>query len=200
MIRLIGRIPDKVVVAFSGGVDSVAVTDFILNGRRDVELAFFHHGTTASDLGEAFSRRFATDRGLRLTVGRISRGKPPDSSPEEFWRDERYGFLSGFDRPVVTGHHLDDAVETWVFSSLHGNPKVIPYARGNVIRPFLPTPKSELRDWATRRKLHWVEDPSNDDLRYMRNLVRQKIVPEALKVNPGLRTTIRRKYADIPTS
>jgi tRNA(Ile)-lysidine synthase len=94
----------------------------------------------------------------------------------------------------VTGHHLGDAIETWIFTSLHGESKLIPYSRGNVIRPFLITPKEEIRDWASRRGLSWIEDESNSDPKYMRNLIRMAIVPEALKVNPGLGKVIRKKY------
>lgn len=194
MIRILGKIPMRCVVAFSGGVDSVAVADFLLGGRRHVELGYFHHGTAASDLGEAVARKFAAQRGVDLHVGRIRGEKPPRTSQEEFWRDERYSFLEGLGQPVVTAHHLDDAVETWIFTALHGLPKLIPRVRGNVIRPFLTTPKSEFVAWCSGRGLTWVDDPSNDDTRYMRNLIRHKIVPEALRVNPGLRTVIRKKY------
>lgn len=194
MIRFIGELPKKCVVAFSGGVDSVAVTDFLLNGRREVELAFFHHGTKTSDEAEKFVVEFASQRKLRLSIGRIAQKKRPGLSQEEHWRNERYNFLTTFEEVVVTCHHLDDAVETWIFTSLHGESKLIPYCRGNVIRPFLTTEKSELKSWAARRGLAWVEDASNDDQRYMRNLIRASIVPHALRVNPGLKKVLRKKY------
>ena len=54
MIKFLGELPRKCVVAFSGGVDSVAVADFLLNGGRDVTLAFFHHGTPTSTAAEEF--------------------------------------------------------------------------------------------------------------------------------------------------
>lgn len=194
MIRFLGKLPSKCVVAFSGGVDSVAVTDFLLNGKRDVHLAFFHHGTKTSDEAEKFVKEFSRQRSLTLTIGRISNEKPPGDSMEEYWRKERYRFLSMYDCPVVTAHHLDDAVESWIFNSLHGKPHTIPYSNRNVVRPFLVTPKSELIDWCTRRGLSWVEDTSNSDIAYMRNLIRHRIVPEALKVNPGLRTVVKKMY------
>ena len=194
MIRFIGKLPRKCALAFSGGVDSVAVADFLINGKRDVHLAFFHHGTKTSDLAEEFVRSFAKERCVSLSVGSIGRNRSPEESQEEFWRNERYRFLDMYDYPVVTAHHLDDAVETWIFNSLHGNPRIMPYSRGNVIRPFLVTPKKELIDWATRRNLKWVEDASNEDLSYMRNLIRHRIVPEALKVNPGLHTVVKKMY------
>lgn len=194
MIRILGDLPRKCVVAFSGGVDSVAVADFLLRGKKEVELAFFHHNTEASNKAEDFCRSFANERDVKLHVGRLDRPRDPLKSQEEFWRDMRYGFLESLEQPVLTAHHLDDAVETWIFSSLHGNPKLIPRTRGKIVRPFLTTTKSELVSWCSRKGLTWCEDESNEDTKYMRNLIRHKIVPEALKVNPGLRNVIKKKY------
>jgi tRNA(Ile)-lysidine synthase len=190
-------IPKKCTLAFSGGVDSTAVADFLLKGRHDVTLAFFHHGTQASDEAEEFVRNFASERNAHIVIGRLSVGIPRGRSIEDFWREERYKFLSTFQTPVVTAHHLDDAVETWIFSSLHGQGKLIPVERGNVVRPFLVTTKDDLKDWALRKNVPWIDDKSNDDVKYMRNLIRHKIVPEALKVNPGLRTVIKKKYLQL---
>lgn len=192
-----GTVPRKVVVAFSGGVDSVAAADFLIRGGRDVSLAFFHHGTPASDVAEPEVRAWADGRGVSLTVGRISRERGHDESPEEFWRNERYGFLGSLGLPVVTAHHLGDAVESWIFTSLHGEPRLIPPVRGPIIRPFLTTTKEEFTSWCTRRGLPWVEDPSNQDDRYMRNFIRHNLVPMALRVNPGLPKVIRKKYMEL---
>jgi len=197
MIRFIKNLPRKCTIAFSGGIDSVVIFDFLSRGKRDIDLAFFHHGTVNSDQAEKFVQSFANKHNLRLQVGRISSDRPADVSPEEFWRNERYKFLHSLSGPVITGHHLDDAVETWIFTSLHGQSKLIPYSKENVIRPFLLTPKSEFKDWAKRKDLSWCEDESNEDLKYMRNLIRHKIVPEALKVNPGLRTVLKKKYEEL---
>jgi tRNA(Ile)-lysidine synthase len=196
MIKFIGKLPKKCTVAFSGGIDSVVVTDFLINGRRDVTLAFFHHGTKTSDEAETYARKFSEDRSLPLVVGRLSQQRPTGLSQEEHWRNERYTFLETTGNVVVTAHHLDDAVETWLFTSIHGESKLIPYRRGRVIRPFLVTPKSELRAWAERRNLTWVEDASNFDTKYMRNLIRHDIVPHAIRVNPGLRTVVKKKYIE----
>lgn len=195
MIKSLCHIPTKFTVAFSGGVDSVAVVDFLLNGKREVSLAFFHHGTRASDEAEMFVVNFARERNLPLSLGRITAGDAPrGKSQEEHWRNERYAFLESLPGPIITCHHLDDAIETWIFTSLHGEARLIPYTRGKVIRPFLITPKEEFVSWCQRRKIPWIEDESNNDIRYMRNLIRHRIVPEALKVNPGLRKTILKKY------
>lgn len=196
MIRIIGKITPDCTVAFSGGVDSVAVVDFLLNGKKKVDLAFFHHGTETSSIAQEFAESFARDRGLNIRIGKISRDRMPEESQEEYWRNERHKFFSTFDQPVVTAHHLDDAIETWIFTSLHGEPRLIPYSSGNVIHPFLLTPKAEFISWCRRKNLTWVEDNSNQDLRFMRNLIRHRIVPEALKVNPGLHKVITKKYLE----
>jgi len=197
MINFLGDLPRRCTVAFSGGVDSVAIADFLLNNnKREMKLAFFHHGTQTSEEALDFVQDFAEKRKVELVVGRLSRDRSKDESPEEFWRNERLRFFSAFET-VVTAHHLDDAVETWIFTSLHGESRLIPYTSGNVLHPFLVTPKSELKSWCIRRGLSWCEDKSNEDLRFMRNVIRHRIVPEALKVNPGLSTVIRKKYLDM---
>ena len=104
--------------------------------------------------------------GIECHVGRIGRRRAKGESQEEYWRNERYAFFEKFKAsPIVTCHHLGDAVETWVMSSLHGEGKLIPYrnARYNIMRPFLCTPKSEIEDWAERHGVEYVTDGSNFD-------------------------------------
>ena len=190
MIKLLVPLPKQLTVAFSGGVDSVAIVDF-LSKKHKVDCAFFHHGTENSERAYEFVSKFCTERDLPLIVGFLSsKTKPSDLSMEEYWRDERYKFLSTLGT-VVTGHHLDDCVETYLMSSLHGTPKVIPMVRNNVVRPFLTTPKQLLVNWCERRMLSWCHDTSNDDTKYMRNYIRHNLMPHALKVNPGLKTLVK---------
>lgn len=197
MIRLLGKIPNQIVVAFSGGVDSVAAASFLNCGKRRVTLAFFNHGTKTSDEAENFCRAFSDKHCLPLVVGTVHRGRMSNESHEEYWRNIRYDFLSSFDKPVVTAHHLDDAVETWIFTSLHGIPRLIPYSRGIVIRPFLTTTKESLTLWCEKNGLSWIEDKTNGDVKFARNRIRHNIVPEALVINPGLRKMISKKYREI---
>lgn len=191
MLRILGRIPRQVTVAFSGGVDSTAVASF-LSYNHVVECAFFHHGTEASDAALRFAEQWCKDKNIRLHVGHISGCKPPELSTEEWWRDCRYHWLDQFD-VVVTGHHLDDAVETWIWSSLHGCSKLIPYRRGNIIRPFLLVRKHDLQTWCVRHGVDWIEDRSNTNTGYTRNYIRHELLPGVLRVNPGIHTMIRKK-------
>lgn len=190
MLKLLFPLPKQVVVAFSGGVDSVAVVDF-LSKKHEVACAFFHHGTENSERALKFVGEFCADRKLPLLLDVLIQDKPKHLSYEEFWRDERYKFLSKLGT-VITAHHLDDCVETYLWSAIHGKPKVPNIIRGNIIRPFLTTPKSEFIDWCVRKDLNWCEDLSNEDERYTRNYIRKHLVPHALKVNPGLHKTVKK--------
>lgn len=191
MIKLLIPIPKNVTVAFSGGVDSVAVVDF-LSKKHNVTCAFFHHGTENSERAFKFVAHFCTEKNLPLFLGMMCNVKPKELSKEEFWREERYNFFKELKSTIITAHHLDDCVETHLWSALHGKPKVPNIIRGNIIRPFLTTPKSEFVSWCERKKLEWCEDTSNEDTSYTRNYIRKHLVPHALHVNPGLRKTVKK--------
>jgi len=193
MIKLLGQLPPGPIwVACSGGVDSVVAVDF-LRRTREVRLAFFDHGTPASRRAAEFISLNSQFHGLTVEMAAVVNQRPPDQSWEEFWREERYRFLESLDGPVVTAHHLDDAVETYVWRMCHGRSDTVPYRRNNIIRPFLLTAKAELQDWALRHRLDWVEDSSNQDTAYTRNRIRHCVLPELLKVNPGLSKIVARQ-------
>ncbi len=190
VIKLLFPLPRVLTIAFSGGVDSVAIADF-LSRKHDVDLAYFHHGTDTCTPALDFVSEFAHSRGLRITAGFLRAARPPEHSHEEHWRNERYKFLDHFET-VVTGHHLDDAVETYLHSALNGTAKVIPSHRGNVSRPFLTTRKQDLVNWCQQNDLSWYEDTSNRDAKFTRNYIREHLMPHAVKVNPGLHSMVRK--------
>ncbi len=128
-----------------------------------------------------------------LHVGYLREPIPKGESAEGFWREKRYEFLHGFDKPVITAHHLDDCVETWLFSAIHGNPKTIAYNYANVIRPFLLYKKEFMTAWCVKNNVKWIEDLTNFDTKYARNRIRHNIVPQALKINPGLHKVVARQ-------
>jgi tRNA(Ile)-lysidine synthase len=76
---------------------------------------------------------------------------------------------------------------------------MIPYKRGDrIYRPFLMTEKKEILNYAERQDVEWIEDPSNRMTKnIMRNHIRHNVMPEVLKVNPGIRKTIRKKLIEI---
>jgi len=197
MIKLLGKLPREIWVACSGGVDSLAAVDFLKNNHR-VSVVFVHHGTEASDQGMIKVCEYADTHALPVVVKYIDTHRPRQQSQEEYWRRERYEFFDELHNewPLVTAHHLDDCVETYVWSMCHGRGKVIPHRRGRVIRPFLLNSKQELIDWAELHGLSWHDDASNHDIKYTRNLVRHEVLPQVLRVNPGIAQVVRRIVKD----
>ncbi len=198
MIRIIGKIPHRVTIACSGGVDSMVVVDFLKKGKRQIDLAFFNHDTYHSREAQQFVEDYANTNNMSLHIGKVQ-GSKGKRSMEEFWRDERYKFFENQVKSeyLITCHHLDDCVETWIMSALHGNPKIIPaYRSPNIYRPFLMTSKKSILQYAKNKEVKWVTDPSNEDTKYMRNHVRHNMMPLVLKVNPGIRTTVRKKIIE----
>ena len=191
MIKLLFPLPKQIVVALSGGVDSVAVADF-LSKKHDVICAFFHHQTENSERAFEFVSDFCNQRNLPLFVGMLNKDRPKDISKEEHWRNCRYEFLESIDLPVITAHNLNDCVETYIWSCLHGKPKVIPTVRNNILRPFLTTDKETFINWCERKGTNWCEDTSNQDRNYTRNYIRHELMPHALKVNPGIKNVVKR--------
>jgi tRNA(Ile)-lysidine synthase len=191
VIRLLGEITKaKFGLACSGGVDSMAVLDFLVSGRYYPHVLYFNHNTEHGNEAESFITEYCKEKGLELTIGRTE--LKPTSNKEKIWSDLRYEFFSKFEFPVMTCHHLDDCVETYIFTMLRGFQSVIPYRRGNVIRPFLLNEKSVFENWCKRKKVPFIQDYSNFSLDYSRNRIRHNIVPEALEVNPGLKKVIKK--------
>lgn len=192
MIHTQLTIPRKVMVACSGGVDSMAALDFVKNSGREVSACFFDHGTDTSKEAWYTVMVYCSQRDIPLVRGGCSE-PPAGVSVEAYWRNERLAFFKQQGLPVVTAHSLDDCVEWWIMSSLHGNPQLIPSSNENILHPFRLTRKTEFINWCRKRNIEWHEDYSNEDVRFMRNFIRREIVPKALIVNPGLAKVIAKK-------
>lgn len=172
----------------------MAIADFYHRGNKNFSLAYFHHATPQADKMEEFVVSWGKAKNIDVVVGRLASEKPKNNSPEEFWRNERYAFFNELEDKVITCHHLNDVAETWIFSALHGSPKIIAPVNGKVVRPFLINTKQQLIDWAVRHNVSWIEDASNKDVHYPRNRIRNNIMQEALLINPGLLKVLRKKY------
>jgi len=199
MIKLQGKVPRKVYVACSGGVDSMAALDF-LKRKHDVFVLHFNHGTDYGFKALEFVGNYCADNdiGFLTNVTGQEREKQARESQEEYWRSIRYDWLERCtERQIVTGHHLDDCVETWVMSSMHGTGKIIPYSRNErVLRPFRLTRKRDLELWASLNNVPYIEDDSNQDTCYTRNYIRHEMMPNVLQVNPGIHKTIAKKVRE----
>ena len=191
MLKVLGKLPRELVVAVSGGPDSMAILDF-LNNNHEVTVACFDHGTEFGNKSKRFVKSFCDSRNIPIVVGLNYNGCPSEKSLEEHWRDERYKFLHSFDNPVITGHNLDDVIEWFLFSSVHGQGKIIPYQNKNVFRPFISTSKRSLEDWCESKGVPFMVDPANEDRKFMRSIVRHDILPNARRLNPGIEKTFKK--------
>ncbi len=194
MIRILGAVPQKVSIAVSGGVDSMAVLDF-LRRTREVTVLHFNHGTGAhADKATRLVKEYADKHNLQSKFGWNTDLMPEGVSSEAWWRKKRYDwFETTTNLPIITAHHLGDVVENWIFTSLNGNPFLIPHKRDQYIRPFLSTDKDDLIKWCTRKGVPFVEDVTNVDTRYRRNYIRHVMMPHVEQINPGIKKTIKKK-------
>jgi tRNA(Ile)-lysidine synthase len=199
MINILGKIPKKVVVACSGGPDSMAAASFLLNSRREISILHFDHGTDHSKDARALVEKFCVDRKVPLQIVDIKGRPPKGESCEKWWRDKRYNAFHKYHLPIITAHNLNDVAEWWMFTSLRGNPRIMPYQNKNVIRPFLLTKKIDLEKWCERNSVPFTIDPTNLGDRFSRSLIRKNIIPEALRVAPGFLTTMSNKVREIYT-
>lgn len=172
----------------------------------DLHVAHLDHGWRAASARDAeFVRKHALRLGLPVTVGHVDaaawkraapatsgdsrRGAPGrrQSSLEARARTIRNRFLRatarqvGADR-IALGHTMDDQAESLLMRLLRGSGTrglggIHPVVDGLFIRPLLGARRSDLRAWLRRRGLRWREDPTNRDVRLMRNRVRRRLVP-----------------------
>jgi tRNA(Ile)-lysidine synthase len=197
MIRLSRKLPRQIAVAVSGGCDSMAALDF-LRRSHDVFVLHYNHGTDHSNEAQRVVSDYCHKNKIDWAWDTNSKLPPAGESLENFWRNQRYAFFERErkDLPVVTCHHLDDVAETWIFTSLNGNPYLIPEARDFYFRPFLQTRKAVFEDWCDRKGVPYVEDPTNSDIKFMRNFIRHELISKALVVNPGLHKVMRKKLRE----
>jgi len=186
MLHLLRDLRDINAVAVSGGVDSMVLYHY-LKRTRDVKAFFFHHNTEASEKALHFLLQIIPD----LVVGRMEAGVRPGKSKEAEWRNARYGWLHSLPYVIATAHHLNDVAETWLMTATRGKPKLILQSWRNIRRPLLLSSKRQIEEAAKAWAVPFIEDESNKDVAYARNRVRNNIMPELLKVNPGFLTHVR---------
>ncbi len=206
--RLLKR-GDSVLVALSGGPDSVALLHLLnrLKSKYRIKLATAHldHGIRPEATEERVSCRNLC-RKLRIKFHSKKMNIPKLAEKEKLTLEEagrtaRYEYfqylcgLFGYDK-IATGHHSDDSAETILFnivrgSGLRGLSGIAP-RRGNIIRPLIEIGKNEILKWLEDQEITYVLDSSNLSMKYARNRIRRKILPELEKLNPSARQNILR--------
>ena len=202
-----------VVVAVSGGADSVALLTVLadIKDEYDLELvvAHFNHRLrgAASDGDEAFVSSMASARGLLFRSACADVGKEAGlrgASVEETAREMRYGFLVGLAREVgagkvAIGHTADDLAETFLMRLLRGSglgglvpmEPMMEREGVTVVRPLLDVPHAQVIRCLKGRGIPYRLDRSNFSSSYFRNKIRHELVPllEAA-YNPSIRDVL----------
>lgn len=198
MLNFIGKIPRQhFYVACSGGSDSMVLVDFLKKyPKNHFDILHFNHGTEYCQEAEDFIIDYCKQNNIELHLGKINRERNKEESQEEYWRNCRYEFLSKFsDEPILMAHHLKDCIETWVMTSLNGNPQLIPYynPKYNIFRPMLLVSKDEIEDWIKRHNVKYIFDKSNLDVSLKRNYVRNIMMKDIYHISPGIETILKKK-------
>jgi tRNA(Ile)-lysidine synthase len=200
---------DRVLVALSGGPDSMALL-YLLNALKDrfeIEIAAAHldHAIRKVSAREReFCRQTCQTLKIQFYSKRVnipSLARRRGLSLEEAGRETRYAYFEslaekyGYTK-IATGHTFDDTIETVLLNIARGcgldGLVGIPRIRGRIIRPLLDLEKKELLKWLVARKIKYVRDRSNRSLIYARNRIRLRMLPELEKINPAARRNIAR--------
>lgn len=196
---------DTVVVAASGGVDSMVLLCLLLRlrvqYRLSLHVAHLDHGLRGSESADAalFVSRQCDAYQVAVTIARADGAAlrdPPGGSVEAAARDLRYRFLErvadeqGATR-IALGHHQGDQAETVLMNLIRGTGVRglggIPPVRGRIIRPLIECSREEIERFARTEGVRYVEDSSNYLPCYTRNRIRLKLLPElARRYNPRI--------------
>ncbi len=207
------RAGDAVVVALSGGPDSVALLDALReSGRRrrfEVVAAHMDHGLRPESAADAaFCRNLCDRLGVRLIVGSAdvrARAGRDRAGIEDAAREERYAFLRRAAETegaatIAVAHTRDDQAETFLLRLVRGSGSAglgaMRARAGLLTRPLLGVGRIEVMEHLRARGLDWREDASNSDLRIARNRVRHELLPYLERhFNPRIRETLARTAA-----
>ena len=193
---LAGRGP--LVLAVSGGRDSMALLAAVRAGglvTQVAAVATFDHGTgAAATAAAALVAHTARVAGLPVAVGRAPQSL---GESEAAWRGARLDFLrevaAARGARLVTAHTQDDQRETVAFRILRrAGPRGLAGLDTDAgpMRPLLSISRAQLAHWAESRKVAWVEDPANQDLRHARNRLRLELLPALEAAAPGFGATL----------
>ncbi len=202
----------KVLVAFSGGCDSLALLALctnVLGPRRTVPVYVNHNIRDSKELDDeiALNRDNCRLLGVDLVVRTVDEGRIKKLSEvrkggiEDAARAIRYEILEDERQKyscslILTAHHRQDQIETIVMHLRKGSPVtslkgISSYdAKRHILRPLLGLQRSQLEDYLNSMGLKWSSDSTNNDINYTRNLIRQSVIPEISEAWPGFSDAI----------
>ncbi len=198
--------PDRLLIAVSGGVDSVVLTHLCHASGYDISLAHMNFGLRGeeSDRDEKFVRGLANQLSVPIFVQRaetLAYAAENKISIQETARILRYAWfreLMHRDHSLTylcTAHHADDNVETVLMNLFRGTGisglRGIQAKQDNIVRPLLFASRQKIEQYALWQQLAFVEDSSNREEKYTRNFFRLQVIPLIEKVYPSAAENMR---------
>ena len=196
----------KIVVALSGGIDSVVLLHFLnKHYPGNVRAVHINHNLSKySDEWCAFCERICNSTKIEFKY--ISINIQNSSNIEENARKKRYLSLKSELRVgeiLCTAHHQEDQAETFLLQLFRGSgvaglasmPKIKSIGDSELYRPFLNISKQKIVDYASKNHLKWIEDDSNLDTNFKRNLLRIEFLPKLSSAFNGLIKNVSRSAA-----
>jgi tRNA(Ile)-lysidine synthase len=196
---------DSVLLAVSGGIDSVVMAHLFFKAKLKFAIAHCNFGLRGedADADEKFVKKLAKKYKVPFFSEHFETQAFADKekiSVQMAARVLRYEWFEKIRQRenfqyLATAHHLNDIIETVFFnitrgtgiSGLHG---ILPKHQ-SVIRPLLFADKEMIYEYVVKNELIWREDSSNQSVKYQRNLIRNEVVPLLKNINPNLENTIK---------
>lgn len=195
---------DNVIIALSGGMDSICLFDIFYKLRDEFKYNLYavhiHHGIRGLEANRdmEFVKRYCKAMNVKLLIRKvdaINYSTAKHMSLEEAARALRYKEFDNIYREfakrdkahILVAQHLNDQVETITHNMLRGSGLKgligMKKVNGYILRPLLYVAKEEIIDYIKTYSLSYVNDSTNDDIKYTRNYIRQKIIPSFISVN-----------------
>ena len=191
---------DTVVVALSGGVDSVTLLHLLRFPLRrlglELRAAHLDHAMRPGSAADAdWVRGLCAAWDVPLATDRLD----PPARSEAVARERRYAFLEGAAPEgawILTAHHRDDQAETVLFRAARGTGvrglRGIAPRRGRILRPLLRFGRAEILAYAEAAGLGWRVDPTNRDTALARSRIRHEVLPALERARSGAGKSLAR--------
>lgn len=207
---------NKIIVGISGGPDSTALL-YILNSLKDkfnltLEAAYVNHGIRSSHDNKkdrVLVENICSSLSIKLYIKDLEQGYINNKSKEEgrslesIARDERYAFfntLTDSNSLIAVGHNLDDNIETMIMRFFQGSTigglKGINAVRDNIIRPLYAIEKKDILNYLENINASYNIDITNLEDDYLRNKVRNRLIPIISDIFPGYKRSLDRLSRD----
>ena len=204
----------KLLIAISGGLDSVVLYHILTSLNFDISLAHcnFNLRGKESDLDEEFVNNLSQKTSNQIFIKSFDTekySKDNKLSTQIAARELRYTWFQelvekhNFDY-ILTAHHADDNLETFLINLTRGTGLEgftgIPKINGNIVRPLLPFSREEILKYAKENKIEWREDASNASTKYTRNKLRHQVIPVLKEINPSLLSSFEKTLENLQES